>query len=262
MKIQTIIDHLNTRVPLRNQEEWDNSGFLVGDPSQELTRALVALDLKMEVIDEAIAKGCNLIVTHHPILRNGLKQITPATEEGRKVMKLIQHGICHYAAHTSLDNHPEGVSAILARKLGLEECRILAPVEVEGCIVGGGMIGRLPHPMPLDEFIEKAKAVLGIPCIRTSQLSTLNSPLSRVAVCGGSGAFLIGKAKAQGADIYMTGDLKYHDFQQAEGDIVLAEIGHYESEQFAQELLLALLSELAIPAQKAETRGGFIYYHT
>lgn len=261
MKIQTIIDHLNTRIPLRNQEEWDNSGLLVGDPSQELTSALVALDLKMEVIDEAIRKGCNLIVTHHPILRSGIKQITPATEEGRKVMKLLQHGLCHYAAHTSLDNHPEGVSAILSRKLGLEGCRILAPVEVEGCLVGGGMIGLLPHPMPLDAFIAHTQAVLGIPCIRTSEPLS-SKPIQRVALCGGSGAFLIGKAKAQGADLYMTGDLKYHDFQQAEGSIVLAEIGHYESEQFAQELLLDLLAEAGASAQKAQTRGGFIHYNT
>ena len=260
MLIQTIIDHLNTQIPLRYQEDWDNSGFLVGDAHRECTGALVALDLTEEVIDEALTLGYNLIVTHHPILRYGIKQITPSTAEGRLVMALLQHNLCHYAAHTSLDNHPLGVSAILARKLGVEGCTILRPVAIDGTLTGGGVIGTLPSPITLDDFIARVKQVLGIPCVRTSRPIT-DRLIRKVALCGGSGAFMIGDAKAQGADIYLTGGLKYHDFQQAEGKIVLAEIGHYESEQFAQELLLQTLTEKNITARTTTTRGGYIFYH-
>ena len=264
MKIGEVIDYLDSQFVPALQESYDNSGFLVGDLENEITGVLVALDVTPEVIEEAIEKGLNLIVSHHPLIFSGLKRITCGDSTGRMVTRLLQKGIAVYAAHTNLDNLPWGVNGILAQKLGMRDCRVLRPttgMPHETCgatMAGAGMIGSLPQPMPIMEFLEMVKMRLGLPYLRVSGNVThdrtkcprdVGGPgkavgsLQHLAICGGAGSFLIEDAKAAGADIYLTGDLKYHDFQKADGNMILADIGHYESEQFAKELICRVISE-------------------
>lgn len=224
------------------QEKYDNAGFLLGNPELECTGALVAVDLTDDVVDEAIEKEANLIVTHHPMIFGGVKRITPADATGRLIMRLIKSDIAVYAAHTNLDNLKHGVNGMLAYQLGLTDCRILRPMEGQpSAEVGAGMIGTLPYPLPVEAFIEQAKLTLRLPLMRIGKIST--QAVSRVAICGGAGSFLIEDAVRQQADIYLTGDLKYHDFQQAEGRVILADVGHFESEQFTKELIYSIISK-------------------
>ena len=242
MTLQAITTLLDAEFHPEYQESYDNAGFLLGDPDTECTGALVALDLTPAVIDEARQRGVNLIVTHHPFIFSGIKRITPTDSTGRMIYSLIQNHLAAYAAHTNLDNLPYGVNAILGQVLGIDDCHILRPLEGHSSTdIGAGMIGTLPYPMPTEAFLEQVKTCLGLPMLRISDIA---SPVvSRVAFCGGAGNFLIGDAIRQGADIYLTGDMKYHDFQRAEGRITLVDIGHFESEQFSKQLIYSIISK-------------------
>ena len=239
MKIDDVVAYLDDRFHPEYQEDYDNAGFLVGDGAAEYSGALVALDLTAAVVAEAKAAGLNLIVTHHPLIFGGLKTVTSRTETGRMVIDMLRSGVAAYAAHTNLDNMPDGVNGILCEKLGLHNCRILKPMDDDGEL-GAGMIGELEHETRTEEFMQTVKQRLGLPTLR---LSGERPTVRRVAVCGGSGAFLIGDAMRAGADVYLTGDLKYHDFQRPEGRMLLADIGHYESEQFAREIISRAILE-------------------
>ena len=219
------------------QEDYDNAGFLLGERDAEYRGALVALDLTPAVIDEAVHHGLNLIVTHHPFIFSGLKRITDSSETGRMAISLIRNGISVYAAHTNLDNLPWGVNGILAEKLGLKDCTIL-----RGDEIGAGMVGVLPKALDADIFLLNVKKLTGQPSIRTSKHNSKHR-VKRVAICGGSGSPFIGDAIAAKADLYLTADLKYHDFQRGEGRIILADAGHYETEQFAKEIIYRAISE-------------------
>ena len=228
MILSDIIQFLDSELHPEYQEDYDNAGFLLGDPAAECTGALVAVDLTPAVINEAAGLGANLIVTHHPFIFGGIRRITPNDTCGRMIYSLICNNIAVYAAHTNLDNMKEGINGILADRLGLTDCHILRPLpSVPSGDVGAGMIGSLPYPIPTEAFLEQVASPI----------------VSRVAVCGGSGSFLIGDAIRQNADIYLTGDMKYHDFQRAEGCITLADIGHYESEQFGKEIFYSIISK-------------------
>lgn len=219
------------------QEDYDNAGFLLGEGGVPYKGALVALDLTPAVVDEAVDQGLNLIVTHHPFIFSGLKRITDGSETGRMVMSLIRNGIAVYAAHTNLDNLPWGVSGVLAKKLKMQNCKIL-----KGNEVGAGIVGDLPRVLRADRFLFKIKHLLRQPTLRTSPFEP-QKPICRVALCGGSGAPFIPDAVAENADIYITADLKYHDFQRGEGRIILVDAGHYETEQFAKEIISRAISE-------------------
>lgn len=242
MKIRELTDYLDSQVHPEYQEEYDNAGFLLGDPDAECRGALVALDLTPGVIGEALQRGANCIVTHHPFIFDGLKRITTDSLTGKMVFDLIHNNISVYAAHTNLDNMPDGVNAALAERIGLTNCRILRPQAGRGDDhVGAGMVGALPYPLPAEMFLNQLKSALGLPLLRISEVCC--QTVGRVAICGGAGSFLIDDAVRQKADIYLTGDLKYHDFQHAEGRITLADIGHYESEQFCKELIYSIISK-------------------
>jgi dinuclear metal center YbgI/SA1388 family protein len=241
MKTREIIDYLDITFHPEYQEDYDNSGFLLGDARTEYKGALVALDLTPAVVDEAVALGMSLIVTHHPFIFTGVKRLTDASATGRMAIELIKNDICVYAAHTNLDNMPDGVNGILGEKLGLQNCRILKPFATDDNL-GAGMVGELAEPVAVDEFLRGVKATLGLPTVRTSAHDG-TKPVRRVAICGGAGAEFIGDALAAKADVYLTADLKYHDFQRPEGRMVLADIGHYESEQFAKEIIFRAISE-------------------
>ena len=260
MKINDVVAYLDDRFHPEYQEDYDNAGFLVGDGTAEYKGALVALDLTEAVVAEAKAAGLNLIVTHHPLIFGGLKSVTSRTATGRMVIDMLRSGMAAYAAHTNLDNMPDGVNGILCEKLGLGNTRILrvnaecgvrseelagaSPLNTQHSTlnteIGAGMIGELEQETGAEEFMQTVKQRLGLPWLR---LSGERKTVRRVAVCGGAGSFLIGDALAAGADAYLTGDLKYHDFQRPEGRMLLVDIGHYESEQFAREIISRAISE-------------------
>ena len=257
-KISEVIEYLDAQFHPEYQESYDNAGFLLGNPSTQCTGVLTAVDLTQEVIDESIASRANLIVTHHPFIFNGIKRITPHDTVGRLIFKLIENGISVYAAHTNLDNLPQGINGILGERLGLTDCHILQPM-TDHDNIGAGMVGLLPHPVATDQFLLQVKSTLGLPVIRHSLIVT--PTVQRIAICGGAGAFLIPAAQKARADIYLTGDLKYHDFQRAEARITLADIGHFESEQFAPEIISSTISKKFSTFACSISQSGRNYVH-
>ena len=344
MKVKQIAATLEELAPLPIAEDFDNVGLLVGDPEMEVTGVLITLDTLEAVVEEAIAKNCNLIVSFHPIIFSGLKRLTGKDYVQRTVMRALENHIAIYSMHTALDNVPEGVSGKLCEVLGLRECRVLIPKEAsinklvtyvplsgrdallealfragagslgkysscsfsnsgEGTFLpeaganpavgtrgelhrepesqlhltfpaerqaavlaalkanhpyeeiayevttlenayahrGMGMIGELETPVEATQFLDRVKERLKAPVIRHSELT--GKPIRRVAVLGGSGAFAIPAAKIAGADLLLTADIKYHQFFQAEGQLVLADVGHFETEQFTKTLLYDYLTE-------------------
>lgn len=242
--INEVVAYLDATFHPELQEDYDNAGFLLGDGNSLYKGTLVALDLTPAVIDEAVGQGLNLIVTHHPAIFGGLKRITPSTTTGRLVLRLVECGVAVYAAHTNLDNLKMGVNGILAANLGLEDCHILRR-QGNDPDVGAGLVGTLPSPMPTAQFLASVKTTLHLDMMRVGVGALdIRPTVQRVAICGGAGAFLIDDAIATGADAYLTGDLKYHDFQKPERQLVLADIGHYESEQFSRGLLAGAVDAL------------------
>ncbi len=344
MIVKDVTDILEELAPLSQAEDFDNVGLLVGDAQAEVTGILVTLDTLENVIDEAIEKSCNLVVSFHPIIFTGLKKLTGRTYVERVVMKAIANNISIYAIHTALDNAWEGVNAKICEVLGLGERAILIPKqgsirklmtyvpkenaekvrealfaagagqigkyshcsfnlagtgtfrageganptlgqigsthfeeEVQVQVVfrddlqhkiitalkenhpyeevayevlttenlhqelGMGMIGELEDAMEEEDFLQLLKDRMDAKVVRHSEL--LGNKIRKVAVLGGSGAFAIGAAKAAGADALVTSDLKYHQFYEAEKKILLADIGHFESEQFTKTLLVDYLTK-------------------
>ncbi len=239
-KIIDIKAHLDSIAPPDYQEDYDNAGLIVGDPDQVVAGVLVCLDSIEGVIDEAIELGCNMVVAHHPIIFSGLKSLTYADYIEKTVIKAIKHDVAIFAIHTNLDNVlKNGVNEKIARTLGMTNVEILAPKEDSG--IGSGCIGLLNSPMDEREFLNHLKKTMKTDCIKHTEL--MGKPISRVALCGGSGSFLLGEAISQNADIFISGDFKYHQFFDSNGKIVIADIGHYESEQYTIDLLSGLLKE-------------------
>ena len=244
MKIIEVCQYLETIAPKHLQESYDNAGLIVGDPSTTVSGVLVCLDSIESIVEEAVAKKCNLIVAHHPIIFAGLKQINGKNYVERTVIKAIQHKVAIYAIHTNLDNVLyKGVNGMIAKKIGLQKVDVLLPKkrELEGNIVGSGVLGYLPKPMDELDFLKDLKRIMQVGCLKYTRL--IGRPVSKVAVCGGSGSFLLRQAIKQEADVFVTADFKYHEFFDANDRIVIADIGHYESEQYTIELLTRILSE-------------------
>lgn len=336
-KIKDIASLLQQLAPLSYQENYDNSGLQTGDPEDEVKGVLVTLDCTLGVLDEALAAGCNLIVAHHPVIFQPLKQLTGRNEVERIIIKAIRHNLAIYACHTNLDNVLPGVNAKIAEKLGLQKIRILSPKsgnlsklvtfvplpdtekvlaalhqagagqigEYQNCSfrvggtgsfqpsaranphigvpgqpeevaenrlevilpahlkdkiltalfaahpyeevaydiyrlenanqeTGAGVIGYLPAPITAAEFMTYLKERMQLNIVRHTPLP--HKIIHQVALCGGAGSFLIKDALHQQADAYLTADLKYHDFFIPSTQILLADIGHYESEVFTKEI--------------------------
>lgn len=241
MYIKEIISLIEDYAPLKFQASFDNSGLLCGNPERELTSILLCIDVTEEVIKEAIDKGHNLIISHHPLIFSGLKHITPATYVERCVIDAIRHDITIYAAHTNMDVVSNGVSGRMADKLDLYHRQILQP---EGDPMDGngfGIIGELQQPVESMAFLQQVKEIFRCDRLR---YTTPHTPfIQRVAVCGGAGASFFKQALAGQSDIYISGDFKYHDFFLTENRIMIADIGHYESEQFTKEIFYEILTK-------------------
>lgn len=239
MKIKEIVRALERFAPLPLQESYDNAGLQIGLTETEATGALLCLDVTEAVIDEAVSEGLNVIVAHHPLLFKGLKTVSDANYVQRCVRKAIQNDIAIYAAHTNLDNVMQGVNFKIAEKIGLKEVDFLLPGNVPGS--GSGIVGFLPETEEVDAFLHRIKEVFAVGCVKYNAYTGQN--IRKVAVCGGAGAFLMNEAIAAAADVFITGEIHYHDFFGHEDEILLAEIGHYESEQYTKELLAEILQE-------------------
>lgn len=241
MRIQDILSALEAVAPPHLQESYDNAGLIVGDPQVPVTGVLFCLDSTEAIVDEAISLGCNLVVAHHPIVFRGLKRLNGANYIERTVIKAIQAGVAIYAIHTNLDNvFHQGVNAKIAEKIGLGNTRILSPKPGQTDI-GAGMIGQLEAPMSEMDFLQHVKHRMQTNCVRHTAM--LGRMVRTVAVCGGSGSFLLPEAIRAGADAFVTADFKYHEFFDADRHLVIADIGHFESEQFTIELLYSIIRE-------------------
>lgn len=240
IKVKDIAKVIEEFAPKRLQESYDNTGLQVGDPEMAVNGVLLCLDVTEEILEEARKRRCNMIVSHHPLLFSGLKQITGSTPVQRIVTRAIKHDMAIYASHTNLDSTVEGVSYELAHLLNLRNLRVLDPNPGDP-FTGLGIVGDI-RPTPRLEFLRKVKDTLGITHLRYSAQSP-QIVIRRVALCGGAGASLIRKAIATGADSLLTGDLKYHDFTSYGRDILLADIGHYESELCAKNILSRIIRD-------------------
>ena len=272
MKLKEIKSFLEGMAPLAVQESWDNSGLQIGCSDKDIHKVMVCLDLTEAVLDEAEAIGADLVISHHPLIFKGLKSISGSTYQERCVRKAILSDIAVYSAHTSLDNILGGVNHKIASLLGLISLRWLDSGEsAEGCdekcggaaekscgegaeekcggadavarASGSGLIGELKEPVAAAEFLSTVKTIFSVKALKHSPLPSATT-IRSVALCGGAGAFLLPQAVAKGADCFISGEFHYHDY--FDPGTLLIELGHYESEQFTQDLLKESL-EKAFP---------------
>ena len=253
MKARQVAEIIESFAPLDTQESWDNAGLCIGSPDAEVTGVMVGFDCTPALIEEAVAAGCNMIVTHHPLIFRGVKKIDPDTFTGAAIVSAIKHDMVIYAAHTNADKAADGVSWLMAGKLGLQD---VSPLGEDGL----GVVGNLPQPMDSQAFIEMVKNAFALPVVRCSR--PLPTPVRRVAMCGGAGGSMIEEAMAAGADAYLCGDISYHNFFTDEG-FMLLDVGHYESEIDIVEKLFGLLSEKihTFAVRKTQNNNNPVYYY-
>ena len=260
VKIKEVLSALEKFAPLPLQESWDNAGLQVGLTEAEVSGALLCLDVTEKIIDEAVSKGCNLVVSHHPLLFRGLKTISNLTDVQRTVMKAIEQKVCVVSMHTNMDNAKGGVNFRIAEKLGLKNVAFMSVKKVGDVECGNGVIGILEEPMAADDFVLKVKKTFDVECALTNEL--LQRPVSRVAICGGAGDFLLDEAVTAGADVFITGEMHYHQYFGYEQKIQICVIGHYQSEQFTTEVFRDIIQKECpdVRMEIAETCTNPIYY--
>lgn len=270
MKIKEITDVIERFAPLAWQESYDNAGLIVGRPEDVVHKALLAVDVTEEVLDEAEREGCDLVITHHPIVFHALKRFNSADAVQRCVERAIRRGIALYACHTNLDSAPGGMSWRLAEMLGVEELRVLQPSAASACgaegdaarntQVGFGVVGMLPEAVDTVTFLRRMQRVLHAKVVRHSAIAS--ERVRCVAVCTGAGASLIGEARRAGAELYVTADLKYNDFMTPDMALTVADIGHFESEYCAIQLLFDILSKnlITFAVRKSEDSRNPVEY--
>ena len=237
MKIKEVVDALERFAPLPLQEDYDNAGLQVGLTETEVSGALLCLDVTEKIVDEAVANGCNLIVAHHPLIFRKLAHITGEDYVQRTVSKAIKNDVAIVAMHTNLDNAPGGVNFKIAEKMRLADVAFFDKEAKSG----SGVIGTLKEPMTAKEFIGMLKSRFNVECVQANQLLKRN--ISRVAICGGACSFLLGRAIEAGADAFVTGEMHYHEFFGHEQEIQIAVIGHYQSEQFTNEVFREIIEK-------------------
>jgi len=241
MKISEITDILDNYAPKFLAEEYDNVGLLVGDGERECKKILLCLDVDEIVAEEAKRLGVDLIVSHHPIMFSPIKKITADTSEGRCIIKLIENKIALYSAHTNLDSTSGGLNDLMCEILEIENSRPLTNPDEE---FGIGRVGMLKKETTLSELAEKVKIVFGIDSIRFS--GKADRKIKTVALCSGGGGSLVYDAVASGADVYISGDLKYNNVRDLFfSGMGFIEVPHYKSEILAPKLFEKILSGCA-----------------
>jgi len=260
VKIKEVLSALERFAPLPLQEGWDNSGLQVGLTEAEVSGALLCLDVNERIIDEAMDKGCNLVVSHHPLLFRGLKTISDADYVQRTVVKALRNDIAVVSMHTNMDNARSGVNWKMAEKIGLTDVRFMAAKTVDGIDGGSGVVGELSEEMAADDFILTVKRVFGVECAMCNEL--LRRKIRRVAICGGAGDFMLDDAVKAGADAFVTGEMHYHVYFGREQQIQICVIGHYQSEQFTSEVFQSVIREMCpdVPVHIASTCTNPILY--
>ena len=241
MKIRQVLSALEQFAPLPLQESWDNAGLQLGLTEADVSGALLCLDVNEQIVDEALRKDCNLIVSHHPLLFRGLKQISGADYVQRCVIKALKNDIVIVSMHTNMDNAKNGVNWKIAERLGLQQCQFFAQKQVGDIEAGSGVVGLLPQPMAADDFILMVKRQFGVECVLCNEL--LRRPIRKVALCGGAGDFLLPDAVGLGADAFITGEMHYHQYFGYEQRIQICVIGHYQSEQFTSEIFRDIINK-------------------
>jgi dinuclear metal center YbgI/SA1388 family protein len=240
VKIREVLNALERFAPLPLQESWDNAGLQIGLTETEVSGALLCLDVTEAVIDEALRRGCNLVVSHHPLLFRGLKQVADANDVQRTVRRAIKNDVCVISMHTNMDNARGGVNFKIAERMGLTGVRFFAARQVDGVECGSGVVGELPEPMAARDFVEHVKRQFGVSCAQCNEL--LERPVRRVAICGGAGDFLLDDAVRQQADAFVTGEMHYHQYFGHEQEIQICVIGHYQSEQYTTEVFRDIIA--------------------
>ena len=215
----------------------------VGDTERDIQSVLLTTDVTESVVDEAMELGCQLIISHHPLLFHGLKQVCGQNPQARVVEKAIRNQIAIYSAHTNLDSVAGGINTRLADMLGIKNYRVLCPSETNPDI-GLGVIGQLEKAMSYDAFLAHVRDTLSTTYVRYT--TPAHEEIRTVALCGGSGAEFIPQAIEQGADVYLTADCKYHEFRDAEGLIGLVDIDHWVSENHARVIFKDILEPLGV----------------
>ena len=241
VKIKEVIAALERFAPLPLQEGFDNAGLQLGlTDAWECSGALLCLDVTERIVDEAVEKGCNLIVSHHPLIFHKLAHITDENFVQRIVFKAIEQHVAIVSMHTNMDNARGGVNFKMAEKMGLSDVDFLVETRtVDGVDGASGVMGSLPVPMAAEDFIGMLKRVFGVVCVQTNEL--LRRPVGKVALCGGAGSFLLADAVRAGADAFVTGEMHYHEFFDQEQRIQICVIGHYQSEQFTGEIFREII---------------------
>ena len=263
MKIREVVDALEHYAPLPLQEGYDNAGLQVGlTEAVEMSGALLCLDVTEAVVDEAVRKGCNLIVSHHPLIFRKLSRISDENYVQRTVRKAIKNDVTIVSMHTNMDAAAGGVNFKIAEKLGLKNVQFFGgEKEVDGVKGGSGVIGEISDEdilkaaqagklsdevkehfaegIAADDLVLLLRERFGVECVQCNQL--LRRPIHKVALCGGSGSFLLGDAIAAGADAFITGEMSYHEYFGHEQEIQICVIGHYQSEQFTSEIFRSII---------------------
>ena len=259
VKIYQVVDALEHYAPLPLQEGYDNAGLQVGlTEAVEVSGALLCLDVTEDVVDEAIRKGCNLIVSHHPLIFRKLARISDENYVQRTVRKAIKNDITIVSMHTNMDAAKGGVNFKIAEKLGLRNLRFFGgEKEIDGVKGGEGVIGEITDEtdtvhadgIAADDLVLMLRERFQAECVQCNQL--LRRPIRKVALCGGAGSFLLDAAIAAGADAFITGEMHYHEFFGHEQEIQICVIGHYQSEQFTSEIFRSIITEIC-PGVKCE----------
>jgi len=256
VKIKQVLEALEKFAPLPLQESWDNAGLQIGLTEAEVSGALLCLDVTEKIVDEAVAKGCNVVVSHHPLLFRGLKQVADMNDVQRTVRKAIQNDICVISMHTNLDNAFGGVNFKIAERLGATAIEPMGDEQHPGQWV----MATFEHPMASRVFVEVVKRAMEAERVAYNEL--LQRSIQRVAICGGAGDFLLDAAVAKGADAFLTGEMHYHQYFGYEQKIQICVIGHYESEHYTKELLRDIIEDACqgVPCHLAETNTNPILY--
>ena len=264
VKVKEVMSALERFAPLPLQESWDNAGLQMGLTEAEVSGALLCLDVNETVIDEALRRSCNLVVSHHPLLFRGLKQICGFDQVQRTVMKALKNDVAIVSMHTNMDNAWGGVNFKMAEKMGahvVETTEGGADVLACGSKAGSMVVAELAEPLSAEAFILRMKQAFGVRCAMCNEL--LHRPIRRVAICGGAGDFMLPDAIKAGADAFVTGEMHYHVYAGHEQELQICVIGHYESEQFTTELFRDIIRQHCpgVPVSIAETNTNPIKYY-